>query len=179
MKVTSVTILALAFCAAGCERFDSAPREAAGKFWAALASADVAAAQALADPADPEEERALRELLEQHPFASYELGETLRGDATALVETRARLAGERASEIAFHTHLARDGAGWRVQAAETRREVVRAALAAAVEDVKASLQESARHLSDAVERGALEFSEALREALEGVERELSGAPPPP
>ncbi|MDJ0851181.1 MAG: hypothetical protein QNK04_22640 [Myxococcota bacterium] len=166
---------ALAFTTA-CERFDTAPLETADSFWETLARGDYRAARALSTaPSEAE----LRELAETHPFASVETGQVLRNDRAALVETRATLEGPRGTVISFNTHLGRYDGAWRVDVEQTRREVVRSAIGAAVEDMKDSLRESAEVLTETLERGALEFSEALRQALEEMERDLSRPPPPP
>ncbi len=169
-RIARVGIAAFLAAALGCDRFDTAPMEVTQAFWAALAAGDLRAAKELSTA--PGEE-SLRDLAEQHPFASIETGQVLRNDRAALVETRGVFEGPRGTEISFNTHLGRYDDTWRVDVEETRREIVRAAIGAAVEDMKESLRESADVVTETLERSALEFSEALREALEEMERSLS------
>lgn len=176
MRERQFLFLATLVCAAaGCALPGEAPDEVARRFWAALAAERFGEARELSTAPG---ERGLRELAERHPFARVELGQVLSNEDAALVETRAVLAGPRETRIVFNTHLARFDGAWRVEADETRREVVRASFAASVDDVKEQLHESAEALSETLERGALEFSEALREALEDLERDLRGEPAP-
>ena len=167
--------IVLALVAAACEPPGEAPDRVAQRFWAAVEAERFAEARGLSTAPG---ERSLRELSEYHAFARVELGQVLRNENAALVETVATLEGSRQTEIAFHTHLARFDDSWRVEIDRTRRELVRASLAATLEEAQESLQESAQVLSKTIERGALEFSEALREALEEVERGLRGGTAP-
>jgi hypothetical protein len=170
---TRVFLLALLACA--CTPPGEAPDEVARRFWDALDAGRYAEARALSTAPD---ESALRELATRHPLTRVELGQVLRNENAALVETVAMLEGARQTELAFNTHLARFEGSWRVEVDPTRRELLRSALSASVEDVRESLEESAEMLSETIERGALEFSEALREALEGIERDLRGGTNP-
>lgn len=169
------SLLAILSALAACAPAGEAPDSVARRFWAAIGAGQLSQARALSTASDA---AGLRELAERHPFARVELGRVLRNEDSALVETTALLEGARQTEIAFNTHLTRFEDGWRVESDETRREVVRASLAATLEDVQTSLRASAELLSETIERGALEFSEALRQAIEDAERDLRGAPPP-
>jgi hypothetical protein len=168
--------LALAACLCGaalaCERFDDAPRLAAERFWQALAAGDQAAAR---DLATPDAGSQLGELAAETPVREAWFGETLRNESSALVETTVVLEDDQ--EVSFHTVLASADGAWRVDARRTRRELTRAALATSVEQLRESVRGGAEALAEQVERGALEFSEALREALEELEGELRGEPP--
>jgi hypothetical protein len=164
-------VFLLALLASACTPPGAAPDEVARRFWEALDAGQFAEARALSTAPD---ERGLRELAVRHPLERVELGQVLRNENAALVETVAVLEGARQTEIAFNTHLVRLKGGWRVEVEPTRREVLRGSLSASVDDVRDSLQESAEMLSESIERGALEFSEALREALEEIERDLRG-----
>ena len=164
---------ALLLPVAGCERFDDAPRETARAFWADLEAGDVAGARARSDAAS---DAVLEELAEELPLRDLELGEILRNEQTALVETRAVA---RDTELVFHTHLQRRDGRWRVNVRETRRELRRTAVAAAFEQAQEALSESADMLVEEFEKRALEASEALREAFEELERSLREEPPPP
>jgi hypothetical protein len=160
---------ALLCAVGGCPAPGDPPEEVARRFWSAVAAGRFAEARTLSTaPSD----RGLRELAEQHAFAHIGFQQVLSNENAALVESIGVLEGDRKTEIVFNTHLARFDGGWRVETDETRREIVSASLTATVEDVKESLHESAEILSEAIERGALEFSEALREAMEGVEDDL-------
>ena len=112
------------------------------------------------------------EAAERHRFESVAFGRSLRDAATALVETRLVL--EAGPEVEFHTHLERTPQGWRVVVAETRRELTRAALAASFDRMREALHGSSQVLIQEFEKRALEASEALREALESLERGLRG-----
>ncbi len=169
-------ILVLAACVplAGCPPLDAAPLDVTQRFWEALDAGRLAEARELS--AAPSE-RGLRKLADRHAFGRVELGQVLRNESAALVETHAVLDDARETRIAFNTHLSRFDGDWRVELEETRREIVRSSLVASVEEVQDSLRDSAEILSDTLERGALEFSEALREALESLEDDLRGTPP--
>jgi hypothetical protein len=170
--------LALAVCLCGaalaCERFDVAPRLAAERFWEALAAGDLAAARGLAT-ADAGSQ--VGELAAEHPGREARFGETLRNESSALVETTVVLADDQ--QVSFHTVLASADGAWRVDVRRTRRELTRAALATSVEQLRESVRGGAEALSEQIERSALEFSEALREALEELEGDIRGEPAPP
>lgn len=172
---TPLLLLGLALVATvACERFDDTPRRVAASFWAAIDAHDLAAARNLSDA---ENENALRELADGLALEGVMLDEILRNESTALVETRAGLA-RRDMDLAFNTHLTRDGDSWRVAVDATESELRRAALAASFEDVRESIGESTDLLVEEFEKQALDASEALREALEGLEESLRQEPPP-
>lgn len=161
-------------CTGGCERFDETPREVAAAFWAALETRDLDAALALSDAGSRSE---LRELTEGLSLANVDLGQILRNESAALVETRADFV-RRDMDLAFNTHLTRAGATWRVDVNATEHELRRTALAASFEDVRESISESTDLLVEEFEKRALQASEALREALEELEESLREEPAP-
>jgi len=145
-----------------------APGDVTRQFWTALAQGDFDAARERSTAPTP---APLRELAESHPVAEIEIGQVLRNELQALVETRLRRDGKDVP-LTFNTHLARYDGEWRVDAEATRAELSRAALAFSVEELKQSLEVGAELLADTLEQSALEFSQALRSALEEVERDL-------
>jgi hypothetical protein len=166
----ALLLVVLICLAAACERFDDAPRDVAGRFWSALEVEDFDAARTLSTSPSV---RAVRELAEAQPLEEIELGEILRNEATAIVDTSAILAPS-GLELAFSTHLTRVDGAWRVDVRKTHRELTRAALATSFEGMQQSLRESSEAVLEEFERRALEASEALREALEELERSLRG-----
>lgn len=165
--------LAAILVLAACERFDDAPSRVARSYWDAVLAHDGAAASALAlTPAESRD----AELAPPRALASISLGRILRDEDTALVETSAVFA-DGDQPVSFHTHLARQGGQWRVDVAETRRDLTRAALGASLEQVRESLARSADSLSEALQRSALEASEALRRALDELDRDLHPGKP--
>lgn len=163
----------LIFAVSACDRFDDTPREVASAFWSALASRDLAAAGALSDAAGADALLALRDEL---PLRDLGFGQILRNDSTALVETRGRSVS-RDADLTFNTHLTRRDGSWRVDVRATHRELRRTALAVSFEEVQEAINESADLIVEEFEKRALEASEALREALEDLQRSLAGEPP--
>lgn len=157
-----------------CQRFDDAPRVAAQTFWQALADDDLAAARGVAtDDAGSD----LDALAREHPVREVRCGEILRNESNALVETTV-VSEEGEPEITFHTHLRSEDGAWRVDVRSTRRALTRAALATSVERLRESVRGGAEALAEQIERGALEFSEALREAIEDLQGGTQGSPTP-
>lgn len=167
--------LAALLLAGACQRFDDTPRQVASEFWEAMQAGDHAAARAVSTPASA---TSLAALAEESPLQDVDFGEILRNEQTALVETTAVLE-ERGVELTFNTHLAHLESGWKVDAAKSRREITRAALAASVAELRRTLSAGTTAVAEQVERSALEISETMREALEDVEREILGEEPEP
>jgi len=139
------------------------------RFWDAFQEENYEAAQALTVGASV---ATLRELSEAHALEQFTFENALRNDSTALVPTRAVLAPA-GRDLEFHTHLTRVEAGWRVDLRASRRDLTRQALAGSFEGVQESLRASSQALVEEFEQRALEASETLREALEGLERALT------
>jgi len=170
-----LAIVALALpTALACERFDERPREAAAGFWAALDVRDMEGARRLSTARS---ESAFRELANGLALEDVTVAEILRNESKALVDTRAQLA-RRDMELHFNTHLIFVDGAWLVDVDDTERELRRTALAVSFEDVRESIGESAELMVEEFEKRALEASEALREALEGLEESLRDEAPP-
>lgn len=171
--------LALLLAAVACDRLPlpPGPADVAGRFWAALEAGNLAAARDLSDASSPAQ---LRELAEQQPLHGAVAGEVLKNENRAMVETRAHRDRDRGgAQVVFHTHLEHFDQGWRVDVEATRRDVLRATLAATVGEVKETITDSAAIITESIEKSVLEFSEALRDALEELEDDLRGSTGPP
>jgi hypothetical protein len=158
----------------GCERFDETPRDVAVAFWAALDDRDLDSALALSNAGSASE---LRELTDGLALANVDLGQILRNESAALVETRADFV-RREMDLSFNTHLSRAGETWRVDVDATESELRRTALAASFEDIRESIGESTDLLVEEFEKQALQASEVLRQALEELEESLREELPP-
>lgn len=167
-------------CAAGiaaaglaCHPFEDPPEAVAERFWRAVMEGDLDAARSHASAATRSR---TDELAREFDVGPTVLGETLRNESRAIVETRTEAERGGASlSVSFDTHLVREDDGWRVDVRRTRSDLTRAAFAATVGELGETLGEGLRELRESIEQGALEASEALREALEDLELEL---PPP-
>ena len=137
-------------------------------FWDAFQEENYEAARAFTVGASVS---ALRDLADAQALEQFEFEDALLNESRALVPTRAVLAPA-GRDLEFHTHLTHVEAGWRVDLRASRRDLTRQALAGSFEGVQESLRESSKALVEEFEQRALEASETLREALEGLERAL-------
>jgi len=152
-----------------CAERGETPREVSMRFWDAFQEENYEAARALTVGASVS---ALRDLAEAQALEQFEFEDALLNESRALVPTRAVLAPV-GRDLEFHTHLTQVEAGWRVDLRASRRDLTRQALAGSFEGVQESLRESSKALVEEFEQRALEASETLREALEGLERALT------
>jgi hypothetical protein len=114
---------------ASCGPGDAELRATAEGFWSALEQGDLDAAERLA--VTPGAER-LNELLQPYPGREIRVGRILRDEDTALAETWLSPVDAEA-DVRFHTHLRREAEGWKVDVAQTRRDLTRSLLNASVE----------------------------------------------
>lgn len=140
------------------------------RFWDAFQEENYDAAQALTVGATS---AALRDLADAHALEQFAFEDAFRNESKALVPTRAVLAPA-GRDLEFYTYLTRVEAGWRIDLPASRRDLTRQALAGSFQGVQESLRESSKALVEEFEQRALEASETLREALEGLERALTG-----
>jgi len=153
-----------------CGEPQESPREVSIRFWDAFQEENYEAARALTVEGNVP---ALRELSETYALEQFAFEEALGNESEALVPTRAVLAPA-GRDVDFYTHLRRVEAGWRIELRSSRRDLTRQALAGSFEGVQESLRRSSQALVEEFEQRALEASETLREALEGLERALTG-----
>jgi hypothetical protein len=154
----------------GCGLLEDGPRGVATRFWEALEAGDLDGARRLASPTSAD---ALDEWFTRQPLAEPVLGETLRNDRAAVVETALVVGrGEAPLHARFPTHLVRQDGAWRVDVDRTRRELAEALLAAGARRVQEAVAEGLNELGEALEQGTQELGDSLREALE----ELGGEP---
>jgi hypothetical protein len=192
--------LALTLGLAACGLLDERPDAAARRFWDAVRAGDWERARAASTATDT---RRLESLFGSSGPWTVTFGEVLAGEDTALVETRLvrgpevgtpaekqpaekqpaeRGPAEKGSAekerapLEFHTRLVRVGGEWRVDPEATAHELRTAALDAAFDEVQEGLREGGRALGEALERGATEASEALRRAIDELEREPTAPP---
>ncbi len=134
-------------------------------FWEAVAHGDLDDAKAHSTELDL---RRLTRLAEQHAIEGVEIGEVLtRGDVAEVATTLRRAEDE---AITFHTQLRRYDAGWRVDAPSSATALREAIAEEALSDLRDAFSEGAGAIGEAVEQGLEEATDAMREALDGLER---------
>ncbi len=156
----------------GCSGFRETPGEVARSFWDAIQAQDSAAARALCTTPDL---RRLESFVRGRSVEDTALGQTLKNEESALVET-SLVTSEGGAALAFNTHLSRIDRSWKIDLHSTMAEMRRAALETSLREIDLALQEGAQILGAALEQGAREASDALRHALEELEREFGGNP---
>ena len=137
-------------------------------FWEAVIEGDLEEARELAIDTD---ERGWNRLADQG-ITEVEVGELLSEGQEARVETR--LVRER-GDLVFPTRLRKFDQGWRIDARATGGALREALLQASMDDLGDAFADSADVVSEAIERGLQEASDALRDAM----KELEPAPAPP
>lgn len=159
---------------AACGAPDGDPEAVVAAFWAAISERDLERARAHASRVSA---ASVDEWGEGYEIRSVSLGQTLRNQSAAVVETSLTTGdddGDDAFELhpRFQTHLVLEDGAWRVDVTRTREDLDRAIIATAAARVRSALAE-----------GAHEIGEALREGMDQLERALrgleSGAPAPP
>jgi|GEM_PF-1391374 len=95
------------------------------------------------------------------------LGDVLRNDTAALVRT-SMITRESDVDlnVVFHTHLVLQQDVWKVDLASTRQELARATFETGMRFVGKALGQSVEELGKALEQGAADVRDAVREALE-------------
>ena len=155
---------------AACGERGATPEEVSIRFWDAFQEQDFEKARNLTVDATVAD---LRELSEAYALEQFTFDASLRNESQAVVPTRAVLAPA-GRDLDFYTHLHHaEETGWRVQLQTSQRDLTRQALAGSFEGVQESLRQSSQALVEEFEQRALQASEALREALEGLERALT------
>lgn len=129
------------------------PAAVAGSFWEAVREGDHERMAALSSPADRER---LERFWKTAP-ASVQLGEVLRSNGRAAVETELSYEGHPEVRLRLDTHLINVDGDWKVDLARTRRELAGAWIELGVEQAR-----------QAVEEGMAELAEGLEEGLRGL-----------
>lgn len=139
--------------------------EVARSFWEAVAADDLEAAKGYvsrhSDPLSRASElpRNPRDIL---------LGEVLKNERAAVVRTSMSTAeDEPPLKLSFETHLVLEDERWKVDLDATVEEVRRASVAAGMLLMSEIIGEGIHDLGEALQRGAGEVEEAIRDALEG------------
>jgi hypothetical protein len=151
-----------------CGLLSQRPAAVTGRFWTALQSGDLEAAQALSTARDT---HSLELLVEDLEIETLSTGEVLKSERTARVQTSILLKGQTVP-LSFETHLTAHEGSWRVVVPETLQAMTRASFVAALAQVEGAVQEGGRLLGEVIEEGAQEASAALREALKEMEKAL-------
>lgn len=155
---------------AACGERGETPEEVSVRFWDAFQEQNFEGARNLTVDATVAD---LRKLSEAYALEQFAFADSLSNESSAVVPTRAVLAPA-GRDLDFYTHLQLvEETGWRVELRTSQRDLTRQALAGSFEGVQESLRQSSQALVEEFEQRALQASEALREALEGLERALT------
>ena len=149
------------------ERSD--PAEVATQFWDAVHREDLDLAMEHASLMSSD----LRDgWAEDYEIKEFVLGETLRNERAATVETSVLTAlGDGEMRPRFKTHLVREGDLWKVDVDQTQRDLAKGVVGAVATRVRGALTEGARELGAALEEGLRELEESLQDALEDLEED--------
>lgn len=143
--------------------------DVAGRFWEAIESGDLEDARREASRISAD---ALDAWFSDQSLGEATLGETLRNDTLAVVETSLSVGeGETPLQATFPTHLVREEGAWRIDVDRTRRELAQALFAAGALRVQEAINEGLDELGRALEQGARELDDALHEALEELQKD--------
>ncbi len=156
--------------AGGCgwlpERSD--PTEVATQFWDAVHAEDLDLAMEHASLLSSD----LRDWAEGYEIVEFVLGETLRNERSATVETSVLTAlGDFEMHPRFLTHLVREDDVWKVDVDETQRDLAKGVVAAVTARVRGALAEGVHELGAALEEGLRELEKGMQNALEDLEKD--------
>ncbi len=165
-----LSCLSVLLLAAGCgwlpERSD--PTEVATQFWDAVQDEDLDLAMEHASLLSAD----LRDWAEDYEIVEFTLGEVLKNENAATVETTVLTKlGDFEMRPRFQTHLVREDDGWKVDVDETQRKLAKGVVAAVATRVQGALAEGARELGTALEKGLRQLEEAMRDALEDMDKD--------
>ena len=139
--------------------------EVARGFWEAVRTEDLETAKGYVSR---DTQPLLRASALPSDLKSILLGEVLKNERAAIVRTSMSTAQDEAPmNLVFQTHLVLEDELWKVDLEATREEVNRATVAAGMQMMSEIIGEGIHELGEALERGAGELEEAIRDALEG------------
>ena len=168
--VRTLAWLPVLLLAGGCgwlpERND--PAEVATQFWDAVHEDDLDLAMEHASLMSSD----LRDWAEDYEIVEFTLGETLRNERAATIETSVltRL-GEFEMRPRFLTHMVREGDLWKVDVDQTQRDLAKGVVTAVAGRVRGALVDGARELGSALEEGLRQLEEGMQDALEDLEKD--------
>lgn len=156
--------------AGGCgwlpERSD--PAEVTTQFWDAMHAEDLDLAMEYASLLSSD----LRDWAENYEIREFALGETLRNERAATVETSVLTAlGDFEMRPRFLTHLVREDDVWKVDVDETQRDLAKGVVAVVAARVRGALVEGVHELGAALEEGLRQLEEGMQDALEDLEKD--------
>lgn len=165
-SIRVVTLVAVAATvAAACGAPPPAPDEVTKRFWQALHAGDVEAARLEASAPSA---ALLDSASAAGDMGNLLVGETLRNEQKAIVRTSMTTIDDDVElNVVFNTHLVLEDEQWKVDVGATQDEVVRATFAAGMKLVGEAIGQGIEDFGAAMEQGAAELKEAIRDAFEG------------
>jgi len=151
--------------ALSCGTSDS-PQEVASTFWEAMRLGDRELAATLVTD---ESLRLLDDGMLPDEMENILFGEILRNESAAVVRTSMLTRSDDIElNIVFHTHLLLEQDAWRVDLVATQQEVSRATFAAGMKFVGQAIGQGIEEFGHALEQGAAEVRDAIRDAIEDL-----------
>jgi hypothetical protein len=151
--------------AVSCSTSDS-PQEVARGFWEAMQTGDREQAATLVtdeslqlfdDEVIPDE---MKKIL---------FGEVLRNESAAVIRTSMQTRSDDVElNIVFHTHLVLEDGDWKIDLVATQQEVSRATFSAGMKFVDQAVGQGIEEFGQALEQGAAEVRDAIREAIDDL-----------
>ena len=161
-RVASFSVLV----AVSCGSSDS-PQEVARNFWEAMRSGDREQAATLVTD---ESRRLFDDGQLPDEMEKILLGEALRNESAAVVRTSMLTRTDDIElNVVFHTHLLLERDEWRVDLVATQQELSRATFSAGMKFMGQAIGEGIEEFGQALERGAAEVRDAIRDVIEELE----------
>jgi len=168
-------ILAMFFLV-GCNAKEASPESVAAEFWQAVISQDMEKAKNLATWDSIDYLKYIRS--GQLKPERYELGEVMRGDRSAVIETTlySQPQGQASVRIPGRTALISTEHGWRVDLKQTVGSTLKETVGTVFDQLNNLMQEGLKGFDKQLSNSVQEIGKALEKSAEELRDELSKQP---
>lgn len=174
--VLLISLMLMMFFIVGCNAKEATPESVAAEFWQAVIDKDMEKAKNMATWDSVDYLKYIRS--GQLKPERYELGEVMRGDRTAVIETMlySQPQGQASVKIPGRTALISTEHGWRVDLKQTIGSTLKETVGTVFDQLNNLMQEGLKGFDKQLSESVKEIGKALEKSAEELRDELSKQP---